>query len=529
MILYHAVSAYQLLSFIVHHETYTKDKKSILLIASSLKDKFSRIDYLNHFFDEIWDFRLMLPLQKEKNAENDITTYFNRLFSGHHHSVHDFETIYLGCAHYLFGIYLSLQNIPYIFYEDAAGLLSRPKILENINSKAGIRHILAERYELYTGAGKAVKACLCNMAAQASGYVNEKMQNFEVVSELKKLPHDIKNRIMYFFQAPEKIDIPKGTIMLLTQHFSNLEILSFQDHVLIYQMIMDYYFAGQPMIIKPHPSDVLYYDLLFHNATVVRENFPSELLPALLSKPLKTMATISSTAIDNLRYAFNDIFELGNRFEKEFKGLHRLYAALKVAEVLKISSIGLIGVNESAVVQMMHRSDISLGTIKLTDPHQAQLILVDELGKETKEPTQDQWSSASLYDLISDHRQERAFVFINRLQDYRFYDIDKKFIWKDILAIILIKRRLPNLEFHTQLNTETVYFYTANERWRETVNRQAYEKKLEYTGLSISKVPLSDEQQRMKALEGILAATEKRLLYYINREKELLKQLEDKK
>ncbi len=47
-----------------------------------------------------------------------------------------------------------------------------------------------------------------------------------------------------------------------------------------------------------------------------------------------------------------------------------------------------------------------------------------------------------------------------------------------------------------------------------------FNKKLENTGLEISVKSLTAEQLRIKVLEGILKATEERLLYYINLVKE---------
>ena len=46
-------------------------------------------------------------------------------------------------------------------------------------------------------------------------------------------------------------------------------------------------------------------------------------------------------------------------------------------------------------------------------------------------------------------------------------------------------------------------------------------KELPHAGIDISKIPLADDQERIKMLEGILEATEQRLLYYIDRVKEL--------
>ena len=52
-------------------------------------------------------------------------------------------------------------------------------------------------------------------------------------------------------------------------------------------------------------------------------------------------------------------------------------------------------------------------------------------------------------------------------------------------------------------------------------------KTLPYTGSELSFVEMSDEQIRIRMLEGILAATERRLLEYIGTEKELRRQLKE--
>lgn len=51
------------------------------------------------------------------------------------------------------------------------------------------------------------------------------------------------------------------------------------------------------------------------------------------------------------------------------------------------------------------------------------------------------------------------------------------------------------------------------------VKEMNIEKTLSHTGVKVSKVTLSPEQEKIKMLEGILAATERRLLYYIEKEK----------
>lgn len=52
-------------------------------------------------------------------------------------------------------------------------------------------------------------------------------------------------------------------------------------------------------------------------------------------------------------------------------------------------------------------------------------------------------------------------------------------------------------------------------------------RELPYSGMEISFVKMSDDQIRIRMLEGILEATERRLLEYIETEKELRRQLEE--
>jgi len=56
-----------------------------------------------------------------------------------------------------------------------------------------------------------------------------------------------------------------------------------------------------------------------------------------------------------------------------------------------------------------------------------------------------------------------------------------------------------------------------------------FSKELTNTGIEISVKELTSEQRKIKALEGILEATEKRLLYYMNLVEEYEKRRGDSK
>ncbi len=527
MILYHAVNTYQLLSFIIYHKTHKSDEKAVLLVTTTLMDKYPQIEKLKgNVFNSVW--KCPIIIKTGKHPEESIVGYFDQFFSKHHVAIKDFSRIYLGCAHYFFGIYLSIKKTPYIFYEDANGLLSRPEILRSINEDAGDRYDLAEKYGLFDGTGEYVQKCMCDMSSQVEGYTNETAIDFRVVDSYRHLPEADRDWIIDFFCKTKEIDILEDAVLLLTQHFANLDVMTFQEQVLIYQIVMDYFFQDENVVFKMHPNDLLYYSLLFPKAQVINERFPSEFLPILLNKPIKTLATISSTAIGALRRSYPDVFELSARFEREFKGIHRLYTALKAAAAMHLERIGLIGINELAVKNLIQRADPGFSAMSIVEPEQAELVLVDNL-VDDEDTTDDSICCRTQFVAFMDaNHASHAFVFINSKNDYVFHDPAHKEMWDHMQPIRILKTRTRQADFYASTAPETIFLYTENERWHAAVEKQEMNKELEYTGMNIRKIPITDEQRRLLILEGVLEATEKRLLYYIKREKELMELLEKK-
>ena len=70
---------------------------------------------------------------------------------------------------------------------------------------------------------------------------------------------------------------------------------------------------------------------------------------------------------------------------------------------------------------------------------------------------------------------------------------------------------MKNIQF-----SPIVHIYTKNERLRKMAENFNIEKTLENTGATIKTEPLSEQERKIKILEGILEATENRLRYYID-------------
>ena len=80
-----------------------------------------------------------------------------------------------------------MNNIPFIFWEEAAGILSKPEVLEEIESRFSKEKVLLiKRLGLYDGTNKVIKHRVCNLAAQEKSELAN-VEDFNVVNALNNL------------------------------------------------------------------------------------------------------------------------------------------------------------------------------------------------------------------------------------------------------------------------------------------------------------------------------------------------------
>jgi len=509
MILYSVISTYHLLNALTHKFKLNSEKKAVLMISEWIVEKYPNYQELKQVFDDVIVFKAWVRFSN-KGESNDYSKYYRELFLTNNLHIEEFEEIHVAAAHYSFGIYLSMSNIPFIFWEDAAGILSKPEILEEIDYKiAPEKILLIKKLGLYDGTNKLIKRRICNISVQEkSNLVN--VEDFNVINNLFSLTDLQKRFILNFFRVSQITDV-KESVLILTQHFTNLKILSFEDQILIYQLFVDYFFPNEKIIFKPHPDDLMYYSILFPKSKVIRERFPSEIMPVIFNESPKIVATISSKAINNIRNIYNT-FELNEQFEKDFYFLHRYYLSLRIANELKCSSVKMFGCNNVLIERLTHF---------VIKDNEVDLIPVSDFGTEKGLFIIDKaFNREEIIHFVENTDEDTVVIFINSQENYCFYDINHKDLWEYIIPKNIIKKCIKEEEFYSSLEEETVYVYSKNRRYRNMIQELEFNKKLENTGLEISVKSLTAEQLRIKVLEGILKATEERLLYYINLVKE---------
>lgn len=507
MILYQVITSYHLLSAIVHRIKNHDKNECILILSNWLTKKYPQYEQLEIFFKKV----LVLDIARGcdfTTAEypSGVDEYILSFFETNDLNLDIFSEINMMGAQYNLGFYLERHGIPFTFWEESSGIITQKSVLENIISElsGANKAEYCSKIGFFDGTAKCIKQRVFDFEAQYGFFSSKNAIDFCVTREFISLDEGNQTRIRSIFNSDFTIDVPDDCVLLLTQHFANLKILSFDDQILIYQLVMDYFFENRNVVFKPHPEDLLYYSQLFENSTVIHQRFPSEFLPVMFSNKPSTIATISSTAINNLRSYFDGNFELGYRFEKDFRAIHRYYVALRLYEVFgKNMCIETVGADEQLLLELMNVGGIA-------ENRGGICYIVDDIS------TQDEYDSGRIIKLVENLPDDSAVVFINSKQDYCFYDIEHKALWSNIVPICINKECIREDEFHDDVQTEVIYLFSKNERVLEMGRNYVYEKTLKNTGEKISIMQLTPDQERIKVLEGILEATETRLLYYMD-------------
>ena len=162
-----------------------------------------------------------------------------------------------------------------------------------------------------------------------------------------------------------------------------------------------------------------------------------------------------------------------------------------------------------------------------------------DIGEDPKEDAQlegsvlfwDDWSQKEAPFWMADQGKVRGILFLNSNRCFQMYDLKDgigraKERFFDLIPVKVGEkegsfrldqslRRLPDAE-----EEGILYFYSREERMRKMAAEFEYQKTLPRTGSEISIERMGEDEIRIRMLEGILEATEQRLLEYIRKEEE---------
>lgn len=316
MILYHAISTFQLLECIVHHQCYTKDKDAVLILPDFIVNKYPQYKQLQKLklFKKVKLLRYTFIPHNENTVMADIATRYKQDVG---YRLDKFEEVYCAGAHFYFSLYLISNKTPFVAFEDAVGMLSRDdEMYRTLSRKFPIHAEIARNYGLFSLENEFIKKVICHKDSQTKDVSSERFVDFNPIDEMQKLDRKVRAKIISFF-VDRTYTADSNNVILLTQHFSNLGNMSIKKQEQVYDHIIYDLLKKDKVIIKPHPDDLLDYQSRYKAVTVIQEKFPSELLPFVFDVLPSRLVTINSTGALLLRKYFN--VEILNYYVEELK------------------------------------------------------------------------------------------------------------------------------------------------------------------------------------------------------------------
>lgn len=309
------------------------------------------------------------------------------------------------------GLYLLSKKIPYQYFEDGNGLLSREEVQVEFHKKAQYASYAVAQHLHALGRSDVVTKKYANQSAQVKGFHDDKMEDFHVVHLFRSLPKQDQEILLGMFHA-EKLSIPEGKspVLYLTRYVKYLQKPTMRNHEFLSSMILDLFAQDAPIVIKPHPRDFSgRYSQMFPDAFVLPKQFPSELLPFLYEGRYAKIITTGSTAIDALSEYSDELIKLDVDFEHKFYAIYSYVAAVQLVKQLfpgiRPDEIGTYGCSK-ALLHPLCRQFLGFELSKSEKSQKSyRVVLADEIYKgEGEIPKAD------------------CVLYLNTCQDYGFAD-----------------------------------------------------------------------------------------------------------
>lgn len=522
--IYYALTTYHVLCCVLHRLSFLpKEEESVLVLSDIHRNS---VAFLNRYRESgIFSRIVLLPessvmatakyLERKKMPTGFIYKKCCRdmgaLLKNERLSLAG-QDLALCPDHFPFGWYVRRHRYPYHCMEEGCGVLSdRAFALSNMQRNK-------TQAKLFTrlgcfGDNDCAIELLGDRDHQQPGYNDPRLTDFSVAKLLKALPAGTLQKVLAFFGVEETFSLAPHSVLLLTQHLANLGLMPLPDQHRFYTLFADLLLPKGPLMIKPHPDDIAgTYHAAFHTPVqVLPFAMPSELLPYCVKGTFSLAAAAYSTSVRTLSNVAQDTLCFDDRILKNWRYLPQYAAAarfLKAAGITRAVTDGDEGVlSQVCRLQGAHTTitrDENLAGNSALPANSTQLgdvVIFSDLN-ETRTPKQ-------TAEFLRRH-PVRCAIFLQETEQHAYFDGENRDIFPYVRPIPLqIGDEQKGI---TVVSKEAILMKTA-ENLIETIE-------LPHTGVTIELQGIARaERDKIRVLEGVLAATEKRLNDYIAEDK----------
>lgn len=403
------------------------------------------------------------------------------------------DELFLCPDHFPLGWYVVTSQKPYVCFEEGCGVLSdRGFALTNM-SRNRTQRKLFDKLRLF-GDNDLYTKVLADTQKQAPGYQNPKMADFSVDRILQQLPQDKRDRVLALFGC-QKLSLGTSSGLILTQHMANLGLMTLPQQRRLYTLFADLLLPGMHPVIKPHPDDIAgCYHTLFPDADVLPFSMPSELLPYCTDAVFDKAVAAYSTAVRSLGPCVKTAVSFDKRTLTDYPYLLSYYAASRVLALL--ANAGDSIATNAKELLLAELCGASYTFTSLSSP--ADILVLSDRQEGSPEFFQ------SFRAECGSGGRPKVVLFLQEDSRHLYYDGKDPSVFRHVR---------PVFADGTDGSRHTVYVYCQEDSVLERVNAMNEKKELKYTGITVDLHGIdSSEREKIRVLEGILEATEKRLL-----------------
>lgn len=516
MIIYYAMTKFHLIFSITHKMDVHKKEAAVLFLAEGMQDieSISKRILESGVFEKVYVVpeqelkKNLEPLreesadtQKEKNVRKFAEAVKNWLpvrITGR-------DTIYIANDHWGIGTYCIYYHIPYIYYEDGAGMLSKPDYSYELVRRMNVTHAAMAKYLGAFGQNGYVTEKLADLESQTEGFYDTKAKHYSVREKLEIMTEAEMQKILYIFNAPRYEIDGCGTI-LLTEHFANMKRLSIEGQRELYALLVDLFGTDKRLFIKPHPNDyAVDYGRLFQGAELIARSVPSELLPYCFRGKLDLGLAACSTSVFGLKNILSRTIRFDIDIENYYKQLLKYYVFMQMRKRFAWHNIVAWNVH----MDLMEAFGIRDVTVYREDGAYGEnsILLIDSCNKQR---------NTALWRKSMDRFS--AVIF---LDEEAMFPVDDE-VLHSIVPVRIKKESLNGQKTVLSEEEEILWIYSKEKLTIEQSGKIRMRKTMKYSRTILDVQALTNDKDiQIKILEGNLESALVRIEGYLENEKKL--------
>lgn len=419
------------------------------------------------------------------------------------------QDLYLCPDHFPFGWYVIKNRLPYHCFEEGSGVLSDRDFALNNMKRNKTQYHLCFALGCF-GDNDLATEVLADKEKQKPGYTNPKMTDFSVDRILREMSEEERRRVLSFFGAGETVSLRENSVLLLTQHMANLGLMTLPEQHRLYTLFADYLFPkGSQLVIKPHPDDIAgtYHRVFGEDTVVLPFAMPSELMAYCIRGRFQKAAAAYSTSVRSMGHIADETLCFDSRILQDWRYLPLYNCAVRFLQAAGIQEAETDG--DEGLLQELSRC--SGKEIAFSHPEElhlsAQALVISDLaGADENGEAPDPIQRAEEISSLLSRGKFRVVVFCQEQEAYSFFTGRNQEIFQYVRPITL----------RMGAETRQITVYTKEREIMEIAEKFHQVKELPYTGVTVEMDGISrSEAEKIRLLEGVLAATEKRLNSYI--------------